>query len=85
MTNEQYTRAVQISRRIKELKDIQKELGVYDKCMLQYVYKSCDGSINIEPKYLMDYISELLEKHDKMIRTEIEEEIQKLKNEIETL
>jgi hypothetical protein len=33
----------------------------------------------------MRYISELLDKHDTMIRAEIEEEISSLLNEIETL
>ena len=84
MTDEQYKRAVQIHERLNELQKVKKEIENTAKHRLWYAYKgSSDWQLTTE--WVMRYISELLDKHDTMIRAEIEEEISSLLNEIETL
>ena len=84
MTDEQYNRAVQISSRLGELEKVKKEIGVKAKHRLWYAYKRECGW-DLKSEWLMQYIGEILDKHDLMIRQEIDEEIEKLKAEIKTL
>ena len=84
MTDEQYKRAVQIHERLDELQKVKKEIENTAQHRLWYAEKgSSDWRLTTE--WVMRYISELLDKHDTMIRAEIEEEIGNLLNEIETL
>jgi hypothetical protein len=83
MTQEQYIRAVQISDRLQELEKVKSEIKETTKHCLWYAEKGSDWRLTSE--WIMRYISELLDKHDLMIRAEIDEEIEKLKKEIETL
>ena len=84
MTDEQYKRAVQIHERLEKLQKVKKEIEDTAEHRLWYAYKgSSDWRLTTE--WVMRYISELLDKHDTMIRAEIEEEIRNLLNEIETL
>lgn len=84
MTDEQYKRAVQIHERLDELQKVKKEIEGTRGHRLWYAEKySSDWRLTTE--WVMRYISELLDKHDTMIRAEIEEEISDLLNEIETL
>ena len=84
MTHEQYIRAVQISDRLQELEKVKNEIKETTKHCLWYAEKgSSDWRLTSE--WIMRYISEILDKHDTMIRAEIDEEIEKLKAEIETL
>ena len=84
MTDEQYKRAVQIHERLDKLQKVKNEIENTANHRLWYAYKgSSDWHLTTE--WVMRYISELLDKHDTMIRAEIEEEISSLLNEIETL
>ena len=84
MTDEQYKRAVQIHERLNELQKVKKEIENTAKHRLWYAEKgSSDWRLTTE--WVMRYISKLLDKHDTMIRAEIEEEISSLLNEIEML
>jgi hypothetical protein len=83
MTQEQYIRAVQISDRLQELEKVKSEIKETTNHRLWYAEKGSDWRLTSE--WIMRYISELLDKHDLMIRAEIDEEIEKLKKEIETL
>lgn len=47
--------------------------------------KDCDGDYRPISKYTSCYIAKLYDKHDLLIRQEIEDEITALKKEIETL
>lgn len=85
MTQEQYNRALQIGDRIGELEKVKEEIEDKKKHRLWYAQKYSSGDWVLCSEWLMQYISELLDKHDLMIRAEIEEEIQKLKEEIERL
>lgn len=81
MKEEQYKRAIQIHHRIEALKEIKDDLSRVEN-KLTYVSKSKG-----EELYPRDFarISQILDKHDRMIRSEIDAEIESLKNEIETL
>ena len=86
MTQEQFQRAVQINERIEELARVKKEIDDTLKHRLWYAEKSnCSSDYRLTSEWVMRYISEILDKHDLMIRQEIEEEIERLKAEIETL
>lgn len=84
MTDEQYKRAVQIHERLDELQNVKKEIEGTREHRLWYAEKS-NRDWRLTTEWVMRYISELLDKHDTMIRAEIEEEISNLLNEIETL
>ena len=84
MTQEQYKRAVQINERISELEKVKKEIKETTKHRLWYAEK-CERDWKLTSEWVMRYISELLDKHDTAIRQEIDEEIKRLKEEIETL
>lgn len=86
MTEEQYTRAVQISERIETLNNVKKEIEGTRDHRLWYAEKSTSSSdFRLCSEYRMRDISDILDKHDTMIRAEIDEEIDKLTKEIETL
>lgn len=74
MTQEQYNRAVEISDKLRRMK----VLRLNEKNMrLSYMF----GCTEVDTKA----ISSILNRHDKMIREEIYNEIEKLKKEIEEL
>lgn len=85
MTQEQYNRAVAINRRLKELEDVKEEIKDIKEHRLSYTYKKSNGSYELCYESRMRYISDILDCHDKMIREEIDAEIEKLKKEIEKL
>lgn len=86
MTQEQYQRAVKINDRLEELARVKKEIDVTTDHRLWYAEKNINGSgYQLASEWVMRYIGELLDKHDLMIRQEIDEEIERLKAEIETL
>lgn len=87
MTQEQYIRAVQINERIGELERVKKEIEKTRCHRLWYASRtdSIGSDWRLTSEWLMKCISGILDKHDTMIRAEIDEEIEKLKAEIETL
>lgn len=85
MTEQQYNRACQIKDRLSELADVKKEIKETSRHRLYFAYKDCGGDFRCCSDWTMRYISEILDKHDRMIRQEIEEEIETLKKEIEKL
>ena len=84
MTPEQYKRAVQINDRICELEKVKKEIKETTKHRLWYAEK-CERGWGLTSEWIMLYISKILDKHDQMIRQEIDDEIAALKAEIERL
>lgn len=74
MTKEQYQRAVQINERLNQLKEVKNEISSKSDHRLSYI----DRNEKCCPIWKMKHISELLDKHDELIRTEIEEEINNL-------
>lgn len=84
MTEEQYIRAVEIYNRIGELEKAKEEIKEKTKHRLWYACQVERGWM-LTSEWVMRYISKILDKHDLMIRQEIDEEIEKLKKEIKTL
>ena len=84
MTEQQYNRAVWINKRIKQLESVKKEIGGPYKYRLSFSWKG-DYDWKLCNNLVMSQISEILDKHDLMIRQEIDEEIERLKAEIKRL
>lgn len=84
MSEEQYKRAVAINDRIGELEKVKKEINEATKHRLWYAEKG-ERDWRLTSEWIMRYIGEILDRHDVMIRQEIEAEIKKLKEEIKTL
>lgn len=86
MTKEQYQRACEINERLRQLKEVKKEINGTTTKRLSYIRKhSIDSDYSPCNIYIMHYISNLFDTHDKIIRAEIENEIASLEQEIETL
>ena len=92
MTQEQYDTAIKIERRLKELYRAKKEIKDTTRHRLSYIKSSKDRGFGYSgPEWSVcdvDYlavIGPIFDKHDEMIRKEIDEEIEALKKEIETL
>lgn len=86
MTEEQYIRAVQISNRIETLNNVKKEIEGTRDHRLWYAEKSNSCSdFRLCSEYRMRDIADILDKHDTMIRQEIDDMIEQLKAEIKTL
>lgn len=80
MEKEKFERAIEINERLKALNDILREISPC-KYRLNYVDEDNNGCA----EWRMKHICDLLDKHDKMIREEIQNEIDNLHAEIETL
>lgn len=81
MKEEQYKRAIQIHYRIENLEKIKANLSRVEN-KLTYVSKSKGEELY---PYNFKHISDILDKHDLQIRSEIDAEIESLKKEIKTL
>lgn len=84
MTDNQYNNAISIYNRLKELDKVKREINNTENCYLTFA-KNYDDDYTVCYRSIMNYISSLLDKHDIMIRKEIDDEILKLKNQIERL
>lgn len=85
MTEQQYNRACQINDRLSKLASVKRCIEGTSTHRLYFAYKDSCGDFRCCPDWAMGGISEILDKHDQMIRQEIEEEIERLKNEIDEL
>lgn len=87
MTKEQYQRACEINERLKQLKQVKEAIHGTATHRLMYAYNRNINRDDYTPcnNYIMSYIDNLLDTHDKMIRAEIENEIATLEQEIESL
>lgn len=81
MEKEKYERVVAINKRLKDLDDALREISPKTSHRLSYIDKNNKGC----SEWMMREISELLDKHDEMIRAEIQQEIDSLHAEIEAL
>lgn len=81
MTQEQYNRAVEINHMIKGLGNLKKRMVAFYK--LWYAERDNNGGYHLCDD--IECIRDILDRHDKMIREEIDSEIEKLKKEIEKL
>ena len=84
MTTEQYTRAVQISKRLNDLEQVKKAIISTTNNRLTYEIKG-DRGYDTHSIWVIQPIGNILDRHDKMIREEIDQEIEALTKEIETI
>ena len=85
MTEEQFKRVVEINERLNKLNDVKYIIKNVKTHCLSYSYLDNSREYRICLESLMRPIKELLDKHDRMIREEIDEEIKKLQEEIKAL
>lgn len=85
MTQEQYERAVAINKRLQDLEKVKDEIKGTASKRLTYSKESTSGDWKECWPNTMQLIGEILDKHDLMIREEIDSEIENLKKEIEAL
>lgn len=88
MTQEQYNRAVEINNRLEELETAKERLecNCYKLgylCSTQNVGGMILGNTIIDSTMIR--LTDIFDRHDNMIREEIDNEIEKLKKEIEEL
>ena len=84
MTTEQYNKANQISERLKELEQVKKAISKTTGNRLTYE-RELAGGFEAHPSWAIKPIGNILDRHDKMIRKEIDQEIEALTKEIEAL
>lgn len=87
MDKETYNRAIVISNRLSQLQKVKDELKNTYRHYLTCAEKaeSLGNRNSLCSDYIMENISAILDKHDKMIRQEIDDEIAALNKEIEEL
>lgn len=89
MTQEQFNTAIRLHERLETLNEVKKEIKDTSKHRLWYAerYDPMTGSTTWETvsEYTMRSISDILDRHDKMIREEIDKEIVEIKRQIEEL
>lgn len=83
MNKETYNKAIAISNRLSKLTKVKEELKDTDSIYLVYAMKTKWGDSSCT--WIKGDISAILDKHDKMIRQEIDDEIAALNKEIEEL
>lgn len=89
MTTEQFQNAIRLHKRLEALNEVKKEIKETEKHRLWYEkrYDPMTGTTQWDTtsEYVMYNISEILDRHDKMIREEIDEKIEEIKRQIEEL
>lgn len=81
MEKGKFDRAIAINNRLKELEEVKREIASITKIRLNYVDRDNKGCA----EWIMKAIRDLFDKHDVMIRAEIQQEIDALNAEIKTL
>lgn len=86
MTQEQYQRAIEINKIIEQLNRVKEEIKG-SRTVLTYAKRAqaLSDSDSLCRDWLMAYIGNILDNHDKQIREEIDNEIKELEQEIERL
>lgn len=89
MTQEKFNTAIRLHERLEALNEVKDEIEETEDHRLWYVerFDLMTGSTKWETvsEYTMRSISDILDRHDKMIREEIDEEIAEIKRQIEAL
>lgn len=89
MTQEQFYTAIKLHHRLEALAKVKKEIANTKEHRLWYAkrYDPMCGSTKWDTvsEYVMRDISDILDRHDRMIRQEIDDEIAKTTKQIEEL
>lgn len=83
MTQEKFDVAIKLHHRLQELNAVKAEID--RTCRLIYQYQDYSGDWHDTVNYKMQYISDILAHHDKMIREEIDKDIEDINRQIEEL
>lgn len=78
MTEEQYTEAIAIHSRLEALQEVKRCIESKKEHRLYYCYKLSQNEYKTCTEWRLRHIAELLDKHDDMIREEIDREIKEL-------
>ena len=81
MTEQQFKRACEIKERLNGLERVKSYFRSGTGLRYTYLRAGCERRVCSDSNEILD----LLDEHDKMIRQEIEDEIESLKKEIEKL
>ena len=84
MTDSQFKQAIEINEKIAELSEAKNVLNKYNGIHLNYSY-IFDGSRRACPVWINNPIESILSKHDKMMREDIDREIEQLREQIKML
>lgn len=84
MTQKEYEKMCKLINRKQSLEQIKQELS-NNKYSLGYIYEAECLLLTIYAENISVSLKDFLEKHDKMIRKEIDQEIERLNKEIEAL
>jgi hypothetical protein len=85
MTEEQFEKAISLNRRLEQLAKVKEEIADVDRRRLQYMSNYVASEWKPVKDWVMKFIEGILDRHDKQIRQEIEDEISQIKQEIEKL
>lgn len=89
MTQEQFNTAIKLHHRLEALSKVKEEIADIEKHRLWYAerYSPMCGTTKWDAvnEYIMRDISDILDRHDRMIRQEIDDEIAKITKQIEGL
>lgn len=85
MTQEKFEQIIKIHHRLFELKALKDEIQNEVNRKLAYISTSNKSSHTIVSEWKQRAIGDLLNKHDRMIREAIDQEIDQLNKEIESL
>lgn len=85
MTQEQFKNAIRLHERLEALGEVKKVIEHRLWYAKRYGPMTDTTSWETVSEWAMNSISDILDRHDKMIREEIDEEITKIKREIEAL
>ena len=89
MTQEQFNIAIKLHHRLEALSKVKEEIADIEKHRLWYAerYSPMCGTTHWDTvsECAMKHISDILDRHDRMIRQEIDDEIAKITKQIEEL
>jgi hypothetical protein len=85
MKAETFDRVVELKKRLDELNEAKKAIEGTRSHRLSYIKENDRGDWDTVATWKLEPIGDILDRHDEQIRKEIDEEIQKIYNEIEQL
>jgi regulation of enolase protein 1 (concanavalin A-like superfamily) len=85
MEKETFDRAIELKERLDGLNEVKKAIEYPQQHRLSYIEEDSEGRWSHIVVWKLKPIGDILDRHDEQIRKEIDEEIQKIYNEIEQL
>jgi hypothetical protein len=85
MKQETFDRVVELKKRLDELNEAKKAIEGTRSHRLSYIEVDNRGDWDTVATWKLEPIGDILDRHDEQIRKDIDEEIQKIYNEIEQL